>query len=103
MATTISLRAARATKYVEELKESLDALKSIRAREIKQLNVETDILNIYETLSKYERGKLYRSIDARLKWLKGLNRKLCFLQSHLPGVMLLLGRLQKSESEAIRS
>ena len=100
---TISFRAAQASKYVQEIQESLAALKTIRAREIKQLNVETDILNIYETLTKYQKSKLYRSIDARLKWLKGLNRKICFLQSHIPGVLLLLENLQKSESETIRS
>ena len=102
MATTISFRAAQASRYVEELKESLAALKDIRSKEIKQLNVETDILNIYETLTKYQRGKLYRSIDARLKLLKGLNRKICFIQNCLPGVRLLLENLQKSEAETIK-
>ena len=99
---TISFKAAQASRYVEEIKESLAALKKIRSKELKQLNVETDILHIYETLTKYQKGKLYRSIDARLKWLKGLNRKICFIQNRLPSVLLLLENFQKSESETIK-
>lgn len=96
---TISLRAARATKYMEEFKESLTALKSIRTREIKQLTNELEIMNLYEGLKKSQRSKLYRSIDARLKWLKNLNRKICTLQTYLPRAILLLENLRENESE----
>ena len=99
---TISFRAAQASRYVEEFKESLTALKDIRAREIKQLNIEIDIVNIYETLTKYQKSKLYKSIDERLKLLKGLNRKISFLQNRLPGILLLLERLKENESEIIK-
>ena len=42
------------------------------------------------------------SIAERLQLLKGLNRKICTLQTYLPRAILLLEKLREDESETIK-
>lgn len=99
MPQKISFKVALTTKYIKDIKNSLAALKDIRSKEVKQLNFETDLLNGWELYSKYQKGKLYRSIDERLKFLKNLNRKICVLQTNLPRILAMLEYVKASEKK----